>query len=132
MKIFIDTNILVFASINKSEYINHIIQYINSNCELLISDYIIIEYDRVINSKKLSRYNCINIFDQLLYKRIESIDYKDKEYIKIRDNNDYQVLNDAINCNADILLTNDKDFSNIVIDKPRILDLKQFYKEFMQ
>lgn len=132
MKIFIDTNILVFASINKSEYINHIIQYINSNCELLISDYIIIEYDRVINSKKISRYNCINIFDQLLYKRIESIDYKDKEYIKIRDNNDYQVLNDAINCNADILLTNDKDFSNIVIDKPRILDLKQFYKEFMQ
>ena len=132
MKIFIDTNILVFASINKSEYINHIIQYINSNCELLISDYIIIEYDRVINSKKLSRYNCINIFDQLLYKRIESIDYKDKEYIKIRDNNDYQVLNDAINCNADLLLTNDKDFSNIVIDKPRILDLKQFYKEFMQ
>ena len=86
----------------------------------------------VINSKKISRYNCINIFDQLLYKRIESIDYKDKEYIKIRDNNDYQVLNDAINCNADILLTNDKDFSNIVIDKPRILDLKQFYKEFMQ
>lgn len=132
MKIFIDTNILVFASINKSEYINHIIQCINSNCELLISDYIIIEYDRVINSKKISRYNCINIFDQLLYKRIESIDYKDKEYIKIRDNNDYQVLNDAINCNADILLTNDKDFSNIVIDKPRILDLKQFYKEFMQ
>ena len=132
MKIFIDTNILVFASINKSEYINHIIQYINSNCELLISDYIIIEYDRVINSKKLSRYNCINIFDQLLYKRIESIDYKDKEYIKIRDNNDYQVLNDAINCNADLLLTNDKDFSNIVIDKPRILDLKQFYEEFMQ
>ena len=132
MKIFIDTNILVFASINKSEYINHIIQYINSNCELLISDYIIIEYDRVINSKKISRYNCMNIFDQLLYKRIESIDYKDKEYIKIRDNNDYQVLNDAINCNADILLTNDKDFSNIVIDKPRILDLKQFYEEFMQ
>ena len=132
MKIFIDTNILVFASINKSEYINHIIRYINSNCELLISDYIIIEYDRVINSKKISRYNCINIFDQLLYKRIESIDYKDKEYIEIRDNNDYQVLNDAINCNADILLTNDKDFSNIVIDKPRILDLKQFYKEFMQ
>lgn len=132
MKIFVDTNILIFVSINKSEYINHIMQYINSNCELLISDYIIVEYDRVINSKKMSKYNCINIFDQLLFKRIKSIDYEDKDDIKIRDNNDYQVLYDAINGNADILLTNDKDFNNIEIDKPRILNLKQFYEEFMQ
>ena len=49
----------------------------------------------------------------------------------IRDNKDYQVLYDVINGNVDILLTNDKDFSNIEINKPRIFNLRQFYEEFM-
>lgn len=132
MKIFIDTNILVFASINKSDYIGIIIKYINSNCDLLLSDYIVAEYEKVINSKKLKKYNCLNILNQLLYNVVESIGCPNRDSIKIRDSNDYQVLYDAIKSNADILLTNDKDFSDIVIDKPRILSLKNFYEEFMQ
>ena len=132
MRVFVDTNILIFASISKSEYINSIIQFINSNCDLVLSDYIIVEYEKAINSKKLNKYNCLNILNQLLFVKVESIDCKDRRFIKIRDNNDYQVLYDAIESGADILLTNDKDFNDIVIDKPRILNLKQFYEEFMQ
>lgn len=132
MKIFIDTNVLIFASISKSEYIDCIFQYINSNCNVLLSDYIIEEYERVINSNKLVKYNCSDILNDLSYKRIRSIKHKDKKFIKIRDNNDYQVICDAIESGADILLTNDKDFNDIVVDKPRVVNLKQFYEEFMQ
>ena len=119
-------------SISKSEYIDSVFKYINSNCDVLLSDYIIVEYERAINSEKLAKYNCFNILNHLSYKKVKSINHNDKQYIKIRDDNDYQVLYDAIKSDADILLTNDKDFNDIVINKPRILNLKQFSEEFMR
>lgn len=132
MKVFLDTNILIFASINRSEYIRSIVKYISTNCDLLLSDYIIREYEKAINGKKLEKYNCINILNTIFYERIISSNDIKNLKIEIRDINDYQVLYDAIKANADILITNDKDFDDVTIDKPRILSLQQFFKEFMQ
>lgn len=95
---------------------------------MLLSDYIIREYEKAINGKKLEKYKCINILNTILYERIiSSSDIKNLK-IEIRDINDYQVLYDAIKGNADILITNDKDFDDVTIDKPRILSLQQFLK----
>lgn len=131
MKVFLDTNILIFASINRSLYVENILDYISTNCELLISDYVIYEYNKTIKKEKLAKYNCVNVLNKFPFKIIKS-NTKEKIEMEIRDKKDYQVLCDAILANADILITNDKDFDGVMIKKPRILNLIQFSKEFMQ
>ena len=52
----------------------------------------------------------------------------EKKYPKIRDIKDLPVLVSAILSDADILLTGDKDFENIEIDKPLIMSPMKYYE----
>jgi len=47
----------------------------------------------------------------------------------IRDKEDYPILYSAIIGRVDILITNDKDFDEIKIDRPLIMKPKQFIEE---
>ncbi|MDD3336555.1 MAG: hypothetical protein PHI98_13745 [Eubacteriales bacterium] len=46
---------------------------------------------------------------------------------KIRDMNDYPVLYTAILENVDVLITGDKDFADLSIEKPEILTPAAFF-----
>lgn len=50
---------------------------------------------------------------------------------EIRDANDYPVLYTAIIENVDILITGDKDFSDIEIEKPEILTPSDYIEKYM-
>ena len=50
---------------------------------------------------------------------------------EIRDPNDYPVLYSAIIGSIDILLTGDKDFKNISIEKPEILSPSDFILKYL-
>jgi predicted nucleic acid-binding protein len=52
-----------------------------------------------------------------------------KHEVKIRDKNDYPILPSAIISGMDILITGDKDFQDVVIDKPIILTPTEFLNE---
>jgi predicted nucleic acid-binding protein len=52
-------------------------------------------------------------------------------YPKIRDIDDFPVLVAAIESNVDILITGDKDFDEIKIDRPRIMKPRKFADEYM-
>ena len=60
------------------------------------------------------------------FKSPEKID--EKKYPKIRDIKDLPVLVSAILSDADILLTGDKDFEDIKIDKPLIFTPSKYYE----
>ena len=49
---------------------------------------------------------------------------------QIRDKDDKKVLYSAIISEADILLTGDKDFSDVEIEKPEILTPKEFLEKY--
>jgi len=49
-----------------------------------------------------------------------------KDLFQIRDEMDYPVLYSAIIEDVDILITGDKDFESIEVEKPEILSPKQF------
>jgi predicted nucleic acid-binding protein len=51
----------------------------------------------------------------------------EKKYPNIRDINDLPILVSAILSDADILLTGDKDFEEIKINKPLIFTPKQYF-----
>ena len=54
--------------------------------------------------------------------------FNEKDYPKIQDIKDLPVLVSAILSDADILLTGDKDFDSIKIDKPLIFSPAQYYE----
>lgn len=60
------------------------------------------------------------------FKTPEKID--EKRYPKIRDIKDLSVLVSAILSEADILLTGDKDFEGVKIDKPLIFTPSKYYE----
>lgn len=49
---------------------------------------------------------------------------------KIRDDNDYMILHTAIIADVDILITGDKDFKGIEVERPEILTPKEFLDKY--
>jgi len=49
---------------------------------------------------------------------------------EIRDEKDYMVLHTAILADVDILITGDKDFEDIKIERPEILTPKRFLEKY--
>ena len=49
---------------------------------------------------------------------------------EIRDDKDYMVLYTAILADVDILITGDKDFKDIKIERPEILTPKKFFEKY--
>ena len=69
-----------------------------------------------------------NLIDQVI--DVKGID--PTKYPTIRDIDDLPVLAAAIILKVDILITGDKDFDDVVVDKPRILKPRQFQDEYMK
>ena len=73
--------------------------------------------------------NCWIFFDEITleeFKSPEKID--EKKYPKIRDIKDLPVLVSAILSDADILVTGDKDFEDVKIDKPLIFTPTKYFE----
>jgi predicted nucleic acid-binding protein len=61
---------------------------------------------------------------------VEIINYK--KYPNIRDIDDLPVLANAIESKVDLLITGDKDFDDVMIDKPKILKPRMYLDEYMK
>jgi len=100
-----------------------------SNCE--ISQYIINEAEKVFiekfpkNIDDLKEF--INSIDYECYE-IRTTDYS--KYPTMRDKKDLPILAFAIESAVDILITGDKDFDDVKIDKPIILSPRKFGEKF--
>ncbi len=53
------------------------------------------------------------------------------DLFKIRDIDDEKVLYSAILADSDIFITGDKDFENVVIEKPEIITPRQFIARYL-
>ena len=51
---------------------------------------------------------------------------------EIRDMKDYPVLYTAIREDVDVLITDDKDFSDVDVERPEILTLAQFIDHYVE
>lgn len=129
MKIFADTNFLVSAFATRGLSAD-VIQLIMADHELIIGEFVLIELRRVLVSKlKVPESIALDTENLLRQNSIEPVpDTKSK--IKVRDEDDRWVLQSAINSDADILITGDKDLLVIgdQIEKPKILTPRQFWE----
>jgi predicted nucleic acid-binding protein len=110
---------------------NEVMKVIAEKHKLLLSSFVIEELLGVVQRKFTGKKEAV---DSFLSKFPFEMVYTPKEMkqglFQIRDEKDYPVLYTAIIEDVDVLITGDKDFSDIKIEKPEILTPAQFLEKY--
>lgn len=133
MRIMLDTNVLISSIIFKSKIMNELIAAILKDHRLVLSSFVIEELKTVVQRKFEGRAAELDYFLTVLpFEYVYTPDEMDEDLFEIRDEMDYPVLYSAIVEDVDILITGDKDFSDIDIEKPEILTPNEFVGKYVR
>jgi putative PIN family toxin of toxin-antitoxin system len=132
MRIMIDTNVLISAALFPNSQISLLINKVTVTHELILCSYIIDELHEIFHRKFKDR---IYLLDKFLYKLAYELiytptDIKSAEYPEIRDKEDLPILVSALLSDVDILITGDKDFFDVDMDKPEILTPREYLEKY--
>lgn len=130
MRVFVDTNVIISSILFPQGKVSYVFSHLLEKHTVIISTY--------------SKNECIEVFKRKFPNDIEQIELffnginfeefvtPDKldvnKFPKIRDTADLPILASAILSDSDILLTGDKDFTEIEIDKPLIFTPSEYYE----
>ena len=132
MRIMLDTNVLISALVFRSEHLTKVIEKVSERDTLVLCSYVIDEIYTVVERKFPKHKGTINKF---LSKLSFELVYSPKEIegerlFEIRDQNDYIILHTAIIEDIDILITGDKDFTVVDIERPEILTPSEYLAKY--
>ena len=132
MRIMLDTNVLISAILFRSENLSRLIEKVVEEYTLVLSTYVVDELKTVVDRKFPSKMIAIERFlTALSYELAYSPEnYDGTPLFEIRDDKDYMVLHTAIIADVDILITGDKDFKDIEIERPEIVTPKEFLDKY--
>ena len=128
----LDTNVIISILVFDSKKLKKMLKIITDNYKLILSSYVLYELDEVVKRKfKNKKYD----LDEFLYNIPFDIYYTpetiiNKNFMGIRDIKDAPVLYSSIMSDVDILITRDKDFENLDIEKPEILSPTEFLEKY--
>lgn len=130
MRVMIDTNVLLSALIFESTKLAELIEYITEEHHLVLCSYVIEEAKEVIGRKSS---NYIAVLDGFLLKISFEMVYTPSDVmieLNMRDAKDIPVIVSAIASDVDILITGDKDFADLDIERPEILTPTEFLNKY--
>lgn len=131
MRVMLDTNILISAFIFKSSKMNLLIEKLSKEHEIVICSYTIDELKDLIKEKFNVEYKALdNFLSEFHYTLVYSPSEVEEKLFEIRDENDYIILHTAIIDDVDILVTGDKDFKDVDIERPEIYMPSEFLEKF--
>jgi putative PIN family toxin of toxin-antitoxin system len=127
----VDTNIIISALVFKSSKMSEVLRRVKDEHELCIASYSIEETMRILSSKFDGiEANVNKFFDEYPYTLIMSAIDDGAPLVKIRDEKDYPIIHAAITGQIDVLLTGDKDFFDVKVDRPEILSPLDFLARY--
>jgi putative PIN family toxin of toxin-antitoxin system len=133
MRIMLDANIIVSAILFPSSVVARAFNHMIDNYTLVLSQYTIHEVEDVFKEKFPHRIEEMKGFikktpyELFILGKIDSV-----KYPAVRDMDDLPVLANAIESNIDLLVTGDKDFDDVTIEKPRIMKPKKYIDEYIK
>ncbi len=131
MRVMLDTNILISAFIFKSKKMNELIFNLTKEHEIVICSYTIDELKELIKKKfEVDEKYLDNFLKIFPFDLVYSPTTIDKKLFKIRDKDDYIILHTAIIENVDVFITGDKDFNDVEIDRPEIMNPTEFLEKY--
>lgn len=124
MRILVDTNILfsalLFPESRPANALKHVINYY----EVVLCDRNIAELKEILERKSPAHLREVEVLlAELQYELIPAVDHAEK---LIRDAKDQPILNAAIVHGVDMILTGDKDFLCLDLERPRCLSVAQY------
>jgi len=124
----VDTNILVSIAIFNSSPLGSLLDFVCSQHTLVLSSFIVNEFNGIVLKKfPAKKANASTFFAKLPFELEDTPSELPKhDFFKIRDLKDEPVLYSAITADVDILITGDKDFSDIDLPRPMILSPSKF------
>lgn len=133
MRIMLDTNVLISSILFPGDKINNMMNYIFLRHQLVLSSYVVEELKSVVRRKFPKKEPVIEkLLLMMSYEYVYTPDDMKENLFSIRDVKDYPVLYTAIIEDIDILITGDRDFEDIIIDKPLIMTPKEFSDKYIQ
>ena len=118
MKIMLDTNVLISALIFGGETGKLFDKLMQSEHELLVSDYVNQEFKEKLYIKWPKKAE--NVYSLYRTLNLTFCESTTKRLGEIRDEKDIPVLSDALFHNVDLILTGDNDFLEASLEKPLI------------
>lgn len=132
MRIMLDTNVLISMILFPGKRFTQMLEYITQHHTLVLSSFVVDELFAVVERKFPSKRDAIDrFFSKLGYELVYTPHKMKAGLFDIRDMNDYPVLYTAIVEDVDILITGDKDFTGIPIERPEILTPSDFITNYM-
>ena len=133
MRIMADANIIVSAILFPKSIIAIVLKHLIDNYSLVLSKYTIYEVEDVFNEKFPHRIIEMKEFLQKTpYELFTLRKTRNKKYPNIRDIDDLPVLANAIESKVDLLITGDKDFDDVIIERPKIIKPRKYIDEYMK
>ena len=131
MRVMLDTNILISAFVFKSKKMNELIYKLSTEHEIVICSYTIEELKELIDTKfKVTQKDLDEFLKDFPFILVYSPTTVENKLFEIRDKNDYIILHTAIIEDVDVFITGDKDFNDIDIDKPEIMNATEFLEKY--
>lgn len=127
MRILIDTNILISALLFPKSTPAKALMCAAQHHELVLCDRNISELREVLNRKAPQLLPDAEVLlAELTFELIPAVEHAEK---LIRDAKDQPILNAAIVADVDAILTGDKDFLSLELERPKCLTAAQFLTE---
>lgn len=128
----LDTNVLISALLFPGSKVDSLMNCIFTKYQLVLSSYVVEELKNVVKRKFPNKEQVINkLLVAMSYEFVYTPSDLEEGLFDIRDIKDYPVLYTAIIEDVDILITGDKDFKSIDIEKPEIMTPTEFVEYYL-
>lgn len=128
----LDTNVLISALLFPGSKMDTLMNCIFTRHQLVLSSYVVEELKNVVKRKFPNKEHVINkLLVTMSYEYVYTPNDLEEGLFDIRDIKDYPVLYTAIIEDVDILITGDKDFKYIDIEKPEIMTPTEFMEFYL-
>lgn len=128
----LDTNVLISALLFPGSKVDSLMNCIFTKHQLVLSSYVVEELKNVVKRKFPNKEQVINkLLVTMSYEFVYTPSDLEEGLFDIRDIKDYPVLYTAIIEDVDILITEDKDFKGIDIEKPEIMTPTEFVEYYL-
>ena len=128
----LDTNVLISALLFPGAKMDAMMNRIFTQHQLVLSSYVVDELKSVVSRKFTKKESTIEkLLMTMSFEYVYTPSEIESGLFDIRDIKDYPVLYTAIIEDVDILITGDKDFADIDIEKPEIMNPTEFMERFL-
>lgn len=133
MRIMLDTNVLISAILFPGSKMDKMMNFIFTQHQLVLSSYVVDELKSVVKRKFPNKESAINrLLLMMSFEYVYTPKDIESSLFNIRDEKDYPVLYTAIIEDVDVLVTGDKDFADIEMERPEIMTPTEFMARFFK